>query len=540
MLRTETPDYHAFYEGFDRKILDDSFKGSLTSGINVCIECCDRHVASNHPALVWESADGSSGSMTFAELQRQSARFANLLKHNGIGAGDRVSGMLPRVPELVAVILGTLRAGAVYQPLFTAFGPKAIEHRLTVSGAKMVVTDTANRAKLDDIGNCPLVATIGDPAPGDINFASSMAEQSEAFEPVMRNGVDNFLIMSTSGTTGAPKGVNVPINALPSFAAYMKYGIGLRPEDRYWNIADPGWAYGLYYAVIGPLMLGNTTTLIDGPFTVDRTCSVINDHKITNLAGAPTAYRLMIADGDKVPNAIRGKLRVASSAGEPLNPEVMRWFDEQLDCPLYDHYGQTEVAMVLMNHHDLNHSVRPGSAGLPMPGYSLVVVDENGAPVADETPGILAVERSKSPLFYFEGYAGREGQDWVGDYYVTGDSVERHSDGSFSFVGRSDDLISSAGYRIGPFDVESCLIEHASVLESAVVGKPDAERGHIVKAFVVLNEGFDASDALSETLRLHVRTRLGAHAYPREIEFTEALPKTPSGKIQRFLLREGG
>lgn len=540
MQRADTPDYHAFHGGFDRKILDNLLHGSLNDGINVCVECCDRHIDATHPAIIWESADGTSGTMTFAELQRQSARFANLLQTNGIGAGDRVSGMLPRVPELVVVIMGTFRAGAIYQPLFTAFGPKAIEHRLSVSGAKLVVTDTANRAKLDDIGNCPVVATIGDPASGDIDFNASMTQHADTFEPVMRRGEDNFLIMSTSGTTGAPKGVNVPINALPSFAAYMKYGIGLRPEDRFWNIADPGWAYGLYYAVVGPLLLGNTTTLIDGAFSVDRTCSVIRDHQITNLAGAPTAYRLMIADGDKVPNAIRGKLRVASSAGEPLNPEVMRWFDEQLDCPLYDHYGQTEVAMVLMNHHDLNHDVRSGSAGLPMPGYSLAVVDENGAPVADETPGILAVDRMKSPLFYFQGYAGREGQDWLGDYYMTGDSVERHKDGSYSFVGRSDDLISSAGYRIGPFDVESCLIEHASVLESAVVGKPDAERGHIVKAFVVLNQGFEASDELSETLRLHVRERLGAHAYPREIEFSQSLPKTPSGKIQRFLLREGG
>ena len=192
----------------------------------------------------------------------------------------------------------------------------------------------------------------------------------------MRTGTDNFLMMSTSGTTGAPKGVNVPIGALPSFAAYMIYACDLRPEDRYWNIADPGWAYGLFYVVIGSLLLGRTTTLIDGPFTVERTCEVIRKYDINNLAGAPTAYRMMIAAGDPVPDAIRGQLRVASSAGEPLNPEVMRWFDEKLACPLHDHYGQTEVAMVLANHHGLQHAVRPGSAGLPMPGYALAVVDE--------------------------------------------------------------------------------------------------------------------------------------------------------------------
>ena len=539
MTQTDVPDYADFYENFDRAVLDDLLQGSLSEGINVCVECCDRHADSNKPALIWEAADGTGGSLSFAELQRESAKFANLLKAEGIGPGDRVSGLLPRTPELVAVILGTFRAGAVYQPLFTAFGPKAIEHRLNVSGSKMVVTDDANRDKLVDLPNCPKVASTGTARDGDIDFHAAMAEASDSFDPVMRTGDDHFLMMSTSGTTGAPKGVNVPINALPSFAAYMKYGIGLRTDDRYWNIADPGWAYGLYYAVTGPLMLGCTTTLIDGPFSVDRTCETIVKHGINNLAGAPTAYRVMIAEGDKVPNAIRGRLRVASSAGEPLNPEVMRWFDEQLDCPLHDHYGQTEVAMVLNNHHDLKHPVRPGTAGLPMPGYALAVVDETGAPVPDGEPGILAVDHTKSALFYFEGYAGREGEDWVGDYYLTGDSVEQNADGSYAFVGRNDDLISSAGYRIGPFDVESCLIEHASVLESAVVGKPDAERGHIVKAFVVLKEGFAASDALSEELRLHVRGRLGAHAYPREIDFVEGLPKTPSGKIQRFLLREG-
>lgn len=539
MNSPDQPDYHAFYRDFDRSILDGMLQGSLQDGMNVCVECCDRHVPSNKPALNWERADGTAGSLSFAELQRGSARFANLLAEQGIGPGDRVSGMLPRIPELVTVILGTLRAGAVYQPLFTAFGPKAIEHRLDVSESKMVVTDSANRAKLDEIGNCPIVAMTDQPRAGDVDFHAALEQQSDDFAPVMRKGTDNFLIMSTSGTTGAPKGVNVPIAALPSFAAYMKYGIGLQPEDRFWNIADPGWAYGLYYAVVGPLLLGCTTTLIDGPFTVERTCDVIRKHDITNLAGAPTAYRMMIAAGDAVPDAIRGQLRVASSAGEPLNPEVMRWFDEKLECPLHDHYGQTEVAMVLMNHNGLRHAVRPGSAGLPMPGYSLAVVDEAGNAVPDGEQGILAVDRMKSSLFYYEGYVGREGQDWVGDYYLTGDSVERNADGSFSFVGRSDDLISSAGYRIGPFDVESCLIEHEAVLESAVVGKPDPERGHIVKAFVVLKEDYEPTEALSEALRLHVRNRLGAHAYPREIAFLDALPKTPSGKIQRFLLREG-
>ncbi|MEM6661580.1 MAG: AMP-binding protein, partial [Pseudomonadota bacterium] len=507
------------------------FAGSFEDGINACVECCDRFAETGRAAVNWELADGTAGTLAFAELQGQAARFANLLAAQGVGPGDRVSGLLPRIPELFAVIMGTMRLGAVYQPLFTAFGPKAIEHRLQVAESKLVVTDTANRPKLDDVDAAPVIVTIGAPSGGDIDFRAAMAEQSDTFAPVMRKGSDPFLLMSTSGTTGAPKGLYVPLSALSCFGVYMKYGIGLVPEDRYWNIADPGWAYGLYYVIFGPLLLGCATTLVDGPFSVDRTVEVIRRHDITNLAGAPTAYRMMIADGEKVTQAIRAQLRVASSAGEPLNPEVMRWFEDNLECPLHDHYGQTEMAMVLMNHHGLAHPVRPGSAGVPMPGFALAVLDEDGHAVPDGETGILAIDRSRSPLFVFEGYMGREGEDWTGDYYLTGDSVERSADGYFTFVGRSDDVISSAGYRIGPFDVESCLIEHEAVLESGVVGKPDPERGHIVKAFVVLNAGFEASDALSEELRLHVRNRLGGHAYPREIAFAEALPKTPSGKI---------
>ncbi len=330
----------------------------------------------------------------------------------------------------------------------------------------------------------------------------------------MRRGSDPFLMLFTSGTTGEPKGVTLPLTALRAFRVYMQYGIGLRPSDSFWNIADPGWAYGLYYAVIGPLLLGQATTFQEALFSVDALCNVIEKYEITNLAGAPTAYRMLIAVGDKVPARLKGRLRVASSAGEPLNPEVARWFADELDCPLKDHYGQTEVAKVLLNYHDLVHPERPGSAGMPMPGFSLAVVDDQGNPLPPGEPGILAVDRTKSPLFFFAGYADREGQDWVGDYYLTGDTLEQGKDGAFSFVGRSDDLISSADYRIGPFDVKSCLIEHPAVLESAVVGKPDAERGHIVKAFVVLGDRHVGSDALAEELRLHVRGSPGRSCLP--------------------------
>jgi len=265
---------------------------------------------------------------------------------------------------------------------------------------------------------------------------------------------------------------------------------------------------------------------------------VISSRQITVLAAAPTAYRLMMAAGDAAMAPIAGQLRVACSAGEPLNPEVGRWAERVLRTPLADHYGQTEAWMVLNTHHGLRHTLKPGAAGLPMPGYSMAVLDDELRPVPPDTPGVLAIHRPTSPLFDFHGYWNADTPSFRGDWYLTGDTVQRDAEGHYFFVGRDDDIITSAGYRIGPFDVESSIIEHPSVAEVAVVGKPDPERTEIVKAFVVLRSGITPSDALKTELQQHVRTRLALHAYPREIEFIDELPKTPSGKVQRFLLRQ--
>ena len=467
---------------------------------------------------------------------------ANFLASRGIKAGDRVAGLLPRIPELLVVILGTWRAGAVYQPLFTAFGPTAIEQRVDASDARMIFTDATNRPKLAEVPFCPPVVTVdggsGDgQVAGDLDFWAEVRRQPAHFDPVLRRGDDPFLMMFTSGTTGPAKGVMVPLRALLSIYVYMRYALDLRGEDAYWNIADPGWAYGLYFAVIGPLLLGHATTLYDGAFTAESTYRVIERYRITNLAGAPTAFRLLIAAGVEAARPLKGRLRVVSSAGETLNPEVIRWFREHLDCPIHDHYGQTEVGMVLSNHHGLRHPIHPGSAGLPVPGFRVAVVDEQGADVSPGAPGILAVDRKRSPLFWFRGY-WRQEPHWVGDYHLTGDTVVQNADGSISFVGRTDDIITSSGYRIGPYEVESALIEHPAVAEAAVVGKPDPDRTELVKAFVVLRSGHAPMSGLVEELQRLVKTRLAAHAYPREIEFIEQLPKTPSGKLQRFILRQ--
>ena len=259
---------------------------------------------------------------------------------------------------------------------------------------------------------------------------------------------------------------------------------------------------------------------------------------MTSLAGSPTAFRLLIAAGEEAAAAVKGQLRVVSSAGEPLNPEIIRWFETHLAAPIYDHYGQTETGMVVNNHHGLDHGVRPGSAGFAMPGYRVAVLDEAGREVGPNQPGVLAVDIANSPLMWFKGYFQQDTPAISGGFYRTGDTVEAEADGSISFIGREDDLITSSGYRIGPFDVESALIEHSAVVEAAVIGVPDPERTEIVKAFVVLGKNVEATPDLAEELAQYVKRRLSAHAYPRLVDFVSELPKTPSGKIQRFLLRK--
>lgn len=524
-------DYFTAAREFDfEAVVANTLAGRLDA-LNACVECCDRHVDADRTALVWEGRNGERATWTFEQLQAASARFANLLASRGIGAGDCVSGILPRTPELLITILGTWRAGAIYQPLFTAFGPKAIEHRVHTAGSKLVVTDVLNRAKLDEVEQAPPALVVGE------DFWAEMEQQADRFEPVMRQADDPFLLMFTSGTTGLAKPLQVPLKAIVAFVGYMREAVGLRPEDRFWNLADPGWAYGLYYAVTGPLALGHATTFYEGAFSVESTCRVIREYGITNLAGSPTAFRLLLAARDEVEAALKGRLRAVSSAGEPLTPEVIRWFAEALGCTIHDHYGQTELGMVLCNHHDLAHPVRLGAAGFAMPGHRVVVLDEQHRELPAGQPGILALDRVRSPLFWFPGYRAMATKSFVGDYYLSGDTVELNEDGSISFVGRADDVITTSGYRVGPFDVESALIEHPAVIEAAVIGKPDPERTERVKAFVVLHAGYAADESLAEALQQYVRKRLSAHAYPREIEFVSELPKTPSGKIQRFLLR---
>jgi len=524
-------------------------------GVSVAHLLCDRHARTpDKVALFYESALGESAKFTFAELRELSSKLAGFLQALGVQKGDRVAVMLPKTPELVIAALAVWRLGAVYLPLFTAFGPDAISYRLQDSKARLVITDANNRNKLADIGADGIgsidVITVAGPRgtgieKGDYSFWHELENGKSLANPVSVCGDDLMILLYTSGTTGNPKGVEIPVKALASFEAYMRFGLDLREDDMYWNLADPGWAYGLYYNLMGPLLMGKATLFYNAPFSPLGTYKILEKYRVTNLAAAPTAYRAIIAAGDDLARRARLSLRVASSAGEPLNPKVIAWTKEMWGVPVYDHYGQTELGMVVNNHHlpELEEEIRPGSMGKAMPGFRVVVVDGEGRELGPNQEGELAVDVAQSPLFWFRRYwndEGRTGERFTanGRYYLTGDAAKVDEDGYFFFTGRSDDIILSAGYRIGPFEVESALMQHEAVAEAAVVGKPDELRGEIVKAYVVLKQGFSASDALAEELSDFVKKRLSAHEYPREIEFVAQLPKTPSGKIQRFLLRK--
>ena len=516
--------------------------------VSVAHFLCDRHTqVPERIALFYESALGESAKYTFAELRELSSKLAAFLQALGVQKGDRVAVMLPKTPELVISCLANWRLGAVYVPLFTAFGPDAIGYRLQDSQARLVITDAGNRSKLTDASVSVITVASGTGIDkGDFSFWHELESSKPLPNPVPVTGDDLMILLYTSGTTGNPKGVEIPVRALASFEAYMRFGLDLREDDMYWNLADPGWAYGLYYNLMGPLLLGKATLFYNTPFSPQGTYKILEKYRVTNFTAAPTAYRAIIAAGDDLAKRTKLSLRVASSAGEPLNPKVISWTKEMWGVPVYDHFGQTELGMVVNNHHlpELEAEIKPGSMGKSMPGFRMVVVDREGRELGPKQEGELAVDVAQSPLFWFRRYWNdeqrtRERFTVNGRYYLTGDAVSADEDGYFFFTGRSDDIILSAGYRIGPFEVESALMQHEAVAEAAVVGKPDELRGEVVKAYVVLKLGFYAGDALAEELSSFVKKRLSAHEYPREIEFVEQLPKTPSGKIQRFLLRKG-
>ena len=544
--------YSDYYNNFDMNaLLTEIFGENVDDRLNVYMACCGRHVRDgrgDNIALVHEDTAGNVTRMSFAELDKASAQVASLLLSYGVQAGDQVATMLPRTPELLTIVLATWRIGAVYQPLFTAFGYDSIKYRMDKANTKVVFTNQDNRGKFDDLAKQTKMVLVGSKVDaqswGDDNYADKISKQPQTIEPVLLNTDAPFLQMFTSGTVGKSKGVSVPLSALSAFYLYMRYAIDLRADDNYWNMADPGWAYGLYYAITGPLLMGVTTYFNEAGFDAANTRDFMVRHKISNLASSPTAFRMMKSSGvfeaahndNSNDNEAKLSLRCANSAGETLNTEVVNWVETYLNCKVCDQYGQTETGMTCCEHHALAHECPVGSMGMALPGHTLVVLDDDMNILPDGEQGQLAVVVSQSPAFYFRGYSWNEKDAFADDYYLTGDVVERHSDGSYWFSGRDDDIIITAGYRVGPTDVENTVLEHEAVAESAAVGVPDEVRGHTIKSYVVLKDGIEGTDEIAKEIQDLVRRRLSTHAYPREVEFVKELPKTPSGKIQRFLL----
>jgi acetyl-CoA synthetase len=505
---------------------------------------CDTH-PSDAVALVYDGPDGMRR-MTFAELGQRSRRLAGALREAGVSEGDRVAVMLPKSPELLTALIAIWRAGAVHVPLFTAFGPDAASYRIVHCGARLVITDTENRGKVS-VEGVPIMCVTPDRGGqrfGDLDFDEAV-QRGPALDGVARRGDDLMFLLYTSGTTGQPKGVEVPVRSLASIRSYMHYSLDLRPEDVYWNVSDPGWAYGLWFGLVGPLLLGHSTLLRGKPFAPDGVFAAIVDHGVTNLTGAPTAYRALRAAG--VPNDFkeRARLRVASSAGEPLNAEMLEWSDRELGAAIHDHYGQSELGMVVGFAHqqDLYRDPVGGSMGIAAPGFRTAVLDEDGEAVGPGIDGELAIDVDASPLYWFRGYYNdrertAERFRHGARYYLTADTASTDDEGLLHFASRADDVISSSGYRIGPFEVESALMLHPAVAEVAVIGTPDELRGEAVTAFVVVAPSVAATGELAEELKAFVKSRLAKHLYPREVHFVDVLPRTPSGKIQRTVLRE--
>ena len=524
---------------------------SQYGGVQACAAelLCDRHPAEQVAFTVVES-DLSHRDITFGELRQRSTAFAAALEGLGVGQGDAVAVLMGKSAEIVVALLGIWRRGAVHVPLFTAFAPPAIALRLQASQATVIVVDEDQRSKLDPGEDMPAepgwrVIVVGGGRKGDLIFDDLLERYEGVATDSVTVGPDGTLIrLFTSGTTGAPKAVPVPLHALASFQAYLEFGLDVQDSDVFWNAADPGWAYGLYYAVLAPMAAGKRSLLLHAGFGAALTYEVIAKFGVTNFAAAPTVYRAMRADDMPVPAGV--SLRRASSAGEPLTPEVISWGEESFGVPVRDHYGQTEHGMVIANawHDELAKPIPSGSMGQVLPGWSASVLHDDRDELASAgTPGRVAIAVEGSPLMWFTGYvdgpaktAERFSAD--GRWYLTGDAGRLDEDGNFYFSARDDDVIIMAGYRIGPFDVESVLVLHEAVVEAAVVGLPDELRGEVLEAFVVVRDGVTTDEALVRELQQLVKDKFAAHAYPRKVHFVDQLPKTPSGKVQRFLLRQ--
>ena len=523
----------------------ESFQWELPAAFNFGHDVVDRFAAEpDRPAVFWRSAAGESRRLTFAEIAAGSNRVAHLIRSLGIAPGTPVIVMLPRVPEWQIVIVGALKAGLLVIPSSAILRPKDIAYRVDHSGAVAVIaaaesTDAVDRvrAELVSVKHFLCLNQRGGSAPDgwtDLSDAlASMPDDASAGHPT--RATDPALVYYTSGTTGPPKAVLHDHGYTWTQRYTSEFWHGVRPGERLWTTSDTGWAKAAYGVIFGPWSWGAEVVLYQGRFEARAEIDFLSDIDPHVFCAPPTEYRMLVKED--LSRLSTSNLRECVSAGEPLNPEVIRAWHDATGITIRDGYGQTETILLVGNL--VGTPVRPGSMGLPMPGHRVDVIGEDGQALPPHEVGDIALHGAPPSLFrgYWKDDAA-SARCRRGDWYLTGDRAYRDEDGFFWFVGRDDDVIISAGYRIGPFEVESALIEHPSVVEAAAVAAPDPDRGSIVKAYVVLREGTVGDDSLARALQEHVKAITAPYKYPRAIEFVTSLPKTVSGKIRRVELRQ--
>jgi acetyl-CoA synthetase len=561
-------DYATLRESFTWARARAELDGLPGGALNMAYEAVDRHVAGgrgNHLAIRWLGKDGEVRDLTYRALAEETNRFANVLRALGVKKGERVFALLPRVLDLYIACLGTLKNGSVFSPLFSAFGPEPIAARMGLGEGKVLVTTeslykkkvASIRASLPSLHHVLLASTTGSAASsgrelpaGASDLDTLMRSASPAFDVARTAPDDMALLHFTSGTTGKPKGAVHVHEAVVAHHATGKLALDFHPDDVFWCTADPGWVTGTSYGILSPLTNGITSIVDEADFDAERWYGILRDQRVTVWYTAPTAVRMMMRAGSAVAKTFEapdrgtrpwGSLRFIASVGEPLNPEAVLWGQEAFGLPIHDNWWQTETGGIMLANF-ASMDIRPGSMGRPLPGIEAAIVRQVGTGLemieAADTEGELALRRGWPSMF--RGYLHddtRYAKCFVGDWYLTGDLARRDADGYFWFVGRADDVIKSSGHLIGPFEVESALLEHPAVAEAGVIGKPDPVAMEIVKAFVSLKPGHAPSDALKRELLGFARTRLGAAVAPKEIAFLESLPRTRSGKIMRRLLK---
>jgi len=555
-IQPNMDDYASACRRFSWESAKTLLDGLPGGGLNIAYEAIDRHAdgkKSAQRALCWLDKQGKRHDFTYGDLKKQTNRFANVLKDLGMMKGDRLFSLCGRIPALYIAVLGTLKNGSVYCPLFSAFGPEPIQSRLSIGESKALVTTSQlykrKIAKLRD--QLPrleyiLIADLApeDPSPpGTHNLNALMSSASAEFEIPPTGEEDLALLHFTSGTTGRPKGAMHVHKAVLAHIVTGRFALELHESDVFWCTADPGWVTGTSYGIIAPLALGATMLVDEQEFDAERWYKILQDEKVSVWYTAPTAIRMMMRLGTElVQNYHFSQLRFMASVGEPLNSEAVIWSNEAFGRPFHDNWWQTETGGIMISNY-ANMDIKPGSMGRPLPGIEAAIATKTASGTLEfiDQPGQqghLVLKKGWPSMF--RGYLHEEERYrkcFVGDWYLTGDLARRDEDGYFWFVGRADDLIKTSGHLIGPFEVEDVLMTHPAVAEAGVIGKPDPVALEVVKAFVSLKPGFEPDEDLRKQLMAHARKRLGAVVAPKEIEFRKKLPKTRSGKILRRLLK---